>query len=481
MSRPLRLALALALVALPGASAAPGSGSFAFSAAFWEGAALLELHGGEAMLTGPAASLELGRADFVDIDGASLRDARLVLTGTQASLRLRPQEPFGLDTAKGALTPRDGRAAASVSVSRLHAAGHAELELLDGTLLVENATRRLTLLGGEAPAVTVALRGARLDAPLDGWRAQASADSVRLTLHGSLRLHRASGQWDGSPVTGVFVRRGDLLAATAALPTDAPADAPRAERGLLDLPLAPSADKTASMSPDAAAAAGEPPRLRAEVADAPAPAALPAAGEGLAATTVALAALLLLAFLAALKKGHAVSFLAALGSRLRGAEALHHPDRQRILALLREQPGLRLAELERRLALNRSTVEYHLLLLKRCGHVERALADGHTRYFLRGQAGALGERRVAQECLRRARVAAAILRAVAESPGVSVSEVSQRLALHPSHTMYHLRKLMAVDLVDARKEGRVRRLYPTPATTPAATGANGADGGPAPS
>ena len=109
--------------------------------------------------------------------------------------------------------------------------------------------------------------------------------------------------------------------------------------------------------------------------------------------------------------------------------------------------------------MTRNTVEYHLVLLKRCGLVEVQSRYGSTRYFVRGHSS-LDDVRLAQAVLRRARLSGEILRAVEERPGVSVSEVSQRLCLHPSHTMYHLRKLLAARLVDARKEGRTRKLYP---------------------
>lgn len=179
--------------------------------------------------------------------------------------------------------------------------------------------------------------------------------------------------------------------------------------------------------------AGEP--LAATTSNAPAPAAVWAAAlvVGVGATALGGAA--------AWRRWPGLG-LFALYARLAPRRALEHPRRAQMLALLRAQPGLTLAEVQRALALSNGVARHHVALLETAG-VIRSVQDGPLRriYPVEGPrvapTPALRER--ALDMLRaRGRMRASDL---AEALGVS------RQALH-----YHLKRLEAEGHIRARRD-----------------------------
>jgi predicted transcriptional regulator len=459
-------ALAILTLVIPSSAAAPASGAFGFDSMTYEGLGLIEARD-VAIRIGPAGGAEptlmLGHAATVTLPGERvIRGATLTLrAGEGSSLLVRTGTGAVVESTSGTLTTSGKDLAVHAEPTRMAANGELRLVLLAGSLRIEGDRSFVIHRNAADEPPVIELEAASVDASFpEDWKARVVSSAVALDLDGSLRLYRASGAWAGESVGGTFERVGSLrLRARASESSgDAPSVSQEEASGVPDVlgVALPSSDSQRSA---AATTATYEPRISATLSDAE-PAAVAVASEPpLAVVKVGLLAVLGIALLAALKKAKAFALLAALGSKIRGDDARRHPARERVLELLRAHPGMRLAEFERELAMTRNTVEYHLLLLKRCGLVDVQSRYGSTRYFLRGQT-ALGETQLAQVVLRRARLSGEILRAVEERPGVTVSEVSERLALNPSHTMYHLRKLLAAQLVDARKEGRTRRLYP---------------------
>lgn len=463
-----RLGFALAVLTLvsPSSAASPESGTFGFDSMTFDGDATVQLRDGVIRIgpsEGAARTVVLGHAATVALpDGSSVRDATLTLVGEDASsLRLSTGTGAVVRSAGGSLSASGKDLALHAEPTRLATNGDVRLALLSGSLRIDGDRSFVLRRVGAAEPPAVAVSGASIDASFpEDWTSRVLSSALALDVVGSVRMFRVQGQWGDESVGGTFERAGAmtlsarLVEANENGPVDAaePGPAPGLPLGIglpTGQPRQPAAASSATYRPRVAASLADQERASFEVAsDAPLPAA-----------KVAFATVLAVAFVLALKKSKAFALLASLGSRIRGDEAKQHPAREKLLTLLRAHPGMRLAELERETGMMRNTVEYHLVLLKRCGLVEVQSRYGSTRYFLRGQ-GALGETQLAQVVLRRARLSGEILRAVEERPGVSVSEVSTRLDLHPSHTMYHLRKLLAAQLVDARKEGRTRRLYP---------------------
>lgn len=126
-------------------------------------------------------------------------------------------------------------------------------------------------------------------------------------------------------------------------------------------------------------------------------------------------------------------------------DALQHPARVNLLALLRETPGARLADLAFRLNTSRNTIEYHLFQLRRHEAVERRGLG----WFIRGDGRAASPVR-AYGAGRR------IFDLLSSGVALTVTAIGRALALHPSHVMYHLRRFEGAGLVTTVKRGRSR-------------------------
>jgi len=141
--------------------------------------------------------------------------------------------------------------------------------------------------------------------------------------------------------------------------------------------------------------------------------------------------------------------LFALYARLAPRRALEHPRREAMLALVRAEPGLTLADVQRRLALSNGVARHHVALLQSAGLVRRSHDGARRRLWPIGAAivaaPSLGERAVTLVEQRGPMRAAEI----ADALGVS------RQSLH-----YHLKRLEADGRLVARREGGELVLMP---------------------
>jgi DNA-binding MarR family transcriptional regulator len=151
----------------------------------------------------------------------------------------------------------------------------------------------------------------------------------------------------------------------------------------------------------------------------------------------------------------AAGALAALGvaayHRLRGERTLEAAARARLAAFLHERPGASQAEAARALGVDATTARYHLLRLEKEGLAVRVEGG----WFVAGS--------VARE--ERARFLAAegseaVLAAVRATPGSSLTELAERLALARSTVSWHVRKLASAGWVRVERAGRETRVRP---------------------
>jgi predicted transcriptional regulator len=170
-----------------------------------------------------------------------------------------------------------------------------------------------------------------------------------------------------------------------------------------------------------------------------------------------------LAFVAGVAVATAV--LAALGITLYSrfnnkAEALASEARARLLALIRENPGICLSDVAERMGVARNTIRHHLRVLERVQLV-RVAKEGNLQVFYAVGSQALQ----APAWLRRNETCLAILRAVAQSAtGLAREEVHKLLPEVPDRTRnYHLKRLLSVGaLVQAEDESGGKRLRVAP-------------------
>ena len=349
----------------------------------------------------------------------------------------------------GALTWSTAGGAAS-GAPTLRAEGSLLLLLRNATAIHEDAAGRRTLLDAratrenESPGglaydqveryilLRVSVTGIEANGPID---AQLYAPSMDVAVGGTFEASRASGELDFAGNRTAFEAQplridGDLRLAASG------------SARALAVPAQPD-DWRADVEGDASL-------LRIGDATVTAPRAPATLARGAAAVGV----LALLAALLAI----AVPHLFPLYSRIEASTVLANPNRAQVHALLRDSPGLSLADLTARSGLARVVVRHHLRMLEAHSLVV-ARSDGRLRRFYPATEAPThsGFRaRVALEDATRRRLAMEL--------GASGGEATQRLlvertGLSQRLVSHHLRRLQAEGLVEA--QGFPRRYAPT--------------------
>lgn len=131
-------------------------------------------------------------------------------------------------------------------------------------------------------------------------------------------------------------------------------------------------------------------------------------------------------------------------------EALKSEMRNRILALIRDNPGICLSDAAERMGVARNTIRHHLRVLERVGLV-RVEDDANLKVYYPAGAQAIQ----VPAWLRRNETCLRILRAIAESAtGLSREDVRALLPEMPDRTRnYHLQRLLSVGALEQVEDG----------------------------
>lgn len=143
------------------------------------------------------------------------------------------------------------------------------------------------------------------------------------------------------------------------------------------------------------------------------------------------------------------------GDPLPEGDLLELETRRRIYRHLEEHPGEHMRELGRILAIPMGTLEYHLHQLVKAGLLATREDARFTRYFVAG--GGLGRREKDLVAILRQRVPRQIAAFLLLSPDSSHGTILSQFQLSPSTLTFHLKKLMATEVVRQRREGRENR------------------------
>lgn len=132
---------------------------------------------------------------------------------------------------------------------------------------------------------------------------------------------------------------------------------------------------------------------------------------------------------------------------------IEHPARREILELIRKEPGIQLGRLCELTGLGTSTVVYHVRRLERC-HAVVSKRHGRGRHFYENGGSFDREQKDALAILQndRTRDIAEYIRA---NPGTMQKSILEAMGISSSLAVWHLKRLVATGVVDARRRGRV--------------------------
>jgi predicted transcriptional regulator len=135
-----------------------------------------------------------------------------------------------------------------------------------------------------------------------------------------------------------------------------------------------------------------------------------------------------------------------------------HPQRARIIALLRDRPGLHLRELQRQLNLSRGVADHHLRKLLQAGLISERASHGYRCFFVRGT---LDRRLMEAVPALRSDGASRILSAVVSRPGQGLEDLARSTSLTSQTVAYHVRRLQAAGLLTQTRGERAHRVDAT--------------------
>lgn len=136
---------------------------------------------------------------------------------------------------------------------------------------------------------------------------------------------------------------------------------------------------------------------------------------------------------------------------------LEQSTRAAIYAALQESPGASLAGVAAAVGVTKSTVRYHVDVLRRAGVVDTTEVAGETRV-------ATAENDVEAAAATSAESTGRILAAVAEHEPASVTEIATTVDRAPSTVSHHLAALADRDLVQRERDGEAVLTTLAPST-----------------
>ncbi len=164
--------------------------------------------------------------------------------------------------------------------------------------------------------------------------------------------------------------------------------------------------------------------------------------------------------------------LIPLYSNISDDQILDDPNRSSIYATIRGEPGVSTKEIADRLDLAWGTVTHHLTKLERRRFVVSKKYGKYRRFFLNGQVpGTLEKDAVAILKVDRT---ADVSKMITQNPGMTQKSVGEALGLSASTVLWHVKRLIAAELVLKVRDGKMVRYYPIARTAGAVTTAKAA-------
>ena len=125
---------------------------------------------------------------------------------------------------------------------------------------------------------------------------------------------------------------------------------------------------------------------------------------------------------------------------------LEQPTRERVYATIEATPGLSVGEITDAVPVTRSTVRYHVRILREAGTLEAASVAGTLRFAPNGTDAEVA-------ATLQSGPTRAVVEAVAEDEPASVTEIAEATDRAPSTVSHHLSTLEASGIVDRERDG----------------------------
>jgi len=143
--------------------------------------------------------------------------------------------------------------------------------------------------------------------------------------------------------------------------------------------------------------------------------------------------------------------------RLTLEEVLENENRNKIMDLVLKEPGIHFNELLRRTGLAAGNLVWHLDILMTYKVIGKKRIGNIIAYFPYYQKNPISNIDLQ---LRRSKLTLEILEMIEQDPGIWNNLITKKLKVDHKTILYHINKLIELDLLNIKKEGRKNKLFP---------------------
>ena len=142
--------------------------------------------------------------------------------------------------------------------------------------------------------------------------------------------------------------------------------------------------------------------------------------------------------------------------RLSMEQVLENETRGRIIETILETPGIHFNEILRRVSISAGTLAWHLDILETFKIIKKERVGQYLVYFSYLDANPLENMDFK---LQKSQSTLEILRLIRENPGIYQNLLAKKLKLNHKTVKYHISKLLDINLIYFKQEGRKRLFY----------------------
>ncbi len=143
--------------------------------------------------------------------------------------------------------------------------------------------------------------------------------------------------------------------------------------------------------------------------------------------------------------------------RLSLDEVLENENRNKIIDLILNEPGIHFNELLRRTGLAAGNLVWHLDILLTYKVIGKKRVGNFIAYFPYYQKNPISN---VDLTLQKSKLTLEILGMIEQDPGIWNNLITKKFKVDHKTIHYHIKKLIELDLINIKKEGRKNKLYP---------------------
>ena len=143
--------------------------------------------------------------------------------------------------------------------------------------------------------------------------------------------------------------------------------------------------------------------------------------------------------------------------RLTLEDVLENENRNKIIDLVLNEPGIHFNELLRRTGIAAGNLVWHLDILKTYKVIGKKRIGNIIAYFAYYQKNPISNIDLQ---LQKSKLTLEILEMIEQDPGIWNNKITKKLKVDHKTILYHIKKLIELDLLNIKKEGRKNKLYP---------------------